>query len=84
MLLTFDIMGEVGFGKDFGGLQTGVEHPAIKAIHDHMKILGIMGTVPWLLNLMSWIPGATKGYAPFFLWCENEVKAKQHVSSHIY
>ncbi|KAL9110566.1 MAG: hypothetical protein Q9227_004924 [Pyrenula ochraceoflavens] len=77
MLLTFDVMGEIGFGKDFGGLETGHEHPAIKAIHNHMKFLSITVTVPWLLNLLSRIPGATAGYAPLFKWCMNEVKTKQ-------
>lgn len=81
MLLTFDIMGEVGFGKDFGGLKSGIEHPAIKGIHDHMTVLGIMATVPWLLNIAGKIPGATAGYAPFFSWCEEQVKAKYQVSS---
>ncbi|KKY15727.1 putative benzoate 4-monooxygenase cytochrome [Diplodia seriata] len=69
MLLTFDIMGAVGFGTDFGGLESGVEHPAIKGIHDHMAVLAITATVPWLLNLLGKVPGATKGYAPFFEWC---------------
>ncbi|KAF4545568.1 Cytochrome P450 [Lasiodiplodia theobromae] len=76
MLLTFDMMGEVGFGKDFGGLKSGIEHPAIKGIHDHMTVLGIMATVPWLLNIAGKIPGATAGYAPFFSWCEEQVKTK--------
>ncbi|OJD33853.1 cytochrome p450 [Diplodia corticola] len=76
MLLTFDIMGSVGFGKDFGGLKSGIEHPAIKGIHDHMEILGIMATVPWLLNIASKIPGATAGYAPFRDWCDEQVRTK--------
>jgi hypothetical protein len=43
MMLAFDIMGEVGYGQDFGGIVTGKEHPASKAIHDHMSIIGIVG-----------------------------------------
>ncbi|KAL1640915.1 hypothetical protein SLS58_006531 [Diplodia intermedia] len=74
MLLTFDIMGAVGFGTDFGGLETGAEHPAIKGIHDHMAVLAVAATVPWLLNLAGKIPGATKGYAPFFEWCAERVR----------
>ena len=42
-MLAFDIMGEVGYGQDFGGIVTGKEHPASKAIHDHMSIIGIVG-----------------------------------------
>ncbi|ETS82892.1 hypothetical protein PFICI_04768 [Pestalotiopsis fici W106-1] len=75
--LSFDIMGDVGLGKDFAGVASGREHPAIKAIHDHMTVLSIGGHVPWLLNLASRIPGCTAGYAPFFNWCAAELQAKQ-------
>ncbi|KAH7018218.1 putative cytochrome P450 [Microdochium trichocladiopsis] len=77
MLLTFDIMGMVGFSKDFRGVDTGVEHPAIKCIHDHMEVLGVVSHIPWLLNIIPRIPGASAGYTPFFEWCGNEVRAKQ-------
>ncbi|KAL4919422.1 cytochrome P450 [Aspergillus aurantiobrunneus] len=76
MFLSFDIMGNVGFGKEFNNLSTGVEHPGIKAVHDHMAILGTMGHVPWLLNLISHLPGATSAMAEFFKWCEDEIVQK--------
>lgn len=80
MFLSFDIMGDVGFGKDFNCVATGTEHPAIKGVHDHMAVLGVLSNVPWLLNLLGCIPGATAGYAGFFNWCASEMKAKQKVS----
>ncbi|EAA58076.1 hypothetical protein AN6101.2 [Aspergillus nidulans FGSC A4] len=76
MFLSFDIMGKVGFGKEFNNLSTGVEHPGIKAIHDHMAILGVMCHVPWLLNLISNLPGASFSMAEFFKWCEDEIVQK--------
>ncbi|KXG46361.1 Cytochrome P450 [Penicillium griseofulvum] len=77
MFLGFDIMGNVGFGKEFNNLATGMEHPAIRGVHDHMAILGILGHVPWLLNLASRIPGAASGYSSFFRWCGDEIEQKQ-------
>ncbi|ORY64225.1 putative benzoate 4-monooxygenase cytochrome P450 [Pseudomassariella vexata] len=77
MYLAFDVMGEVGFSKDFGSVASGTEHPAIKGVHEHMNILGIMSHVPWLLNLLSCIPFATAGYTGFFGWCASEIKTKQ-------
>ncbi|KAK8107523.1 cytochrome P450 [Apiospora kogelbergensis] len=82
LYLSFDIMGEAGFGKDFGGLANGQEHPAIKGVHDHMAILSIASHVPWLLNIASRIPGATAGYAPFFNWCTSQIQAKQKTWKH--
>lgn len=79
MLLSFDIMGEFGFGKDFQNLTTGIEHPAIKGIHDHMSILGVLGHVPWFLHLMDRIPGAAAGYSGFFTWCAEEIGRKRKV-----
>lgn len=79
MLLTFDIMGQVGFSKDFRGVETGVEHPAIKCIHDHMTVMGVVSHTPWLLNMIPRIPGAGAGFAPFFKWCRSEVQAKKKV-----
>ncbi|KAJ6102752.1 hypothetical protein N7486_005179 [Penicillium sp. IBT 16267x] len=77
MFLSFDIMGNVGFGKEFNNLTTGVEHPGIKAIHDHMALVGIGGHVPWLLYLAGRIPGAMASLADFFKWCEDEIVQKQ-------
>lgn len=72
-------MGAVGFGKEFNNLGTGIEHPAIKGVHDHMGILGVLGHVPWFLNLASRIPGAASGYSSFFKWCGDEIERKQKV-----
>lgn len=72
-------MGEVRFGKDFKNLRTGKENPAIQAIHEHMTILGVLSHVPWMLYLISSIPGATAAYAGFFKWCGSEIDSKQKV-----
>ncbi|KAF3044325.1 hypothetical protein E8E12_007952 [Didymella heteroderae] len=76
MFYSFDVMGEVGLGKDFNNLTSGQEHPAIKGVHDHMTMLGILSTVPWLLNVLSSIPGAAAGYSSFFHFCSSEIRAK--------
>ena len=79
MFLGFDVMGDVGFGKDFNNLGSGVEHPAIKAVHSHMTMLGILSTVPWLLNILGSIPGAAAGYSEFFSFCADQIREKRQV-----
>ncbi|KAH7076045.1 cytochrome P450 67 [Paraphoma chrysanthemicola] len=76
MFFSFDVMGEVGFGKDFNNLGTGVEHQAIQGIHSHMSMLGTMGQIPWLLNVLSCIPGAASGYTEFFSFCAGQIREK--------
>ncbi|KAI0376530.1 putative benzoate 4-monooxygenase cytochrome P450 [Hypomontagnella monticulosa] len=78
MFLGFDVMGDIGFGARFDCVSTETEHPAIQAIHEHMTILGIMSHVPWLLNILTRIPGATAGYAPFMDYCSSQVQAKRN------
>lgn len=33
--------------------------------------------VPWLLNLLGCVPGATAGYSKFFKWCADEMESKK-------
>ncbi|KAI0891221.1 monooxygenase [Annulohypoxylon nitens] len=64
MYLAFDIMGEIGFGKSFGCIETGQKHPAIAALHHHMEFLGVAAHIPWLLNILGRIPNTS--FAPFY------------------
>jgi hypothetical protein len=79
MFLAFDIMGEIGFGRDFGNISSGNEHPAIKAIHDHIKIIGLMSTLPWLLNLFGSLPGAAAPFSFFYQICREQMAEKVKV-----
>jgi hypothetical protein len=42
-------------------------------------MLGIMSTVPWLLNVLSSIPGAAAGYSDFFSFCAGQIREKHKV-----
>lgn len=72
-------MGDIGFGKPFTNMITGTEDPAIRAMHEHMWILGVVQAIPWLPLLISAIPGANVGLAEFFGVCEKVLKHKQRV-----
>lgn len=74
--LAFDIMGDVGFSKEFGCVANETEHPAIQSIHEHLAVIGIIGHIPWLLYLAARIPGAAAAYSGFFSWCGDEMDAK--------
>ncbi|KAK7519088.1 putative benzoate 4-monooxygenase cytochrome P450 [Phyllosticta citriasiana] len=76
-LLPFDVMGEVAFSKDLGGVEQGVEQPAIAEMHSHMAFVGTLIHVPWLLNFLGRLRGATGSYGLFFSWCQNQLAKKQ-------
>lgn len=73
MCNSFDVMSEVGFNMDFGNLAFGVEHSAIKPIHEHIKIdikiVGTLSPIPWLMTNFVFIPGAANNYLEIFSFC---------------
>ncbi|KAK7427043.1 hypothetical protein QQZ08_006470 [Neonectria magnoliae] len=77
MFFGFDVMRQVGFSKDFDMLSSVHKHPAIKGLHDNMTAVGVLGTVPWLMSMLSKIPGATGSYSRFTDWCGRELEAKR-------
>ncbi|RAK70946.1 uncharacterized protein BO72DRAFT_502389 [Aspergillus fijiensis CBS 313.89] len=63
----WDVMGEIAFSKDFG--MTGLEHPAVDGLHWAMTTAGVVTTLPWLMNMLRVIPGATGRFERFAGWC---------------
>lgn len=81
MFYSFDVMGDVGFGKPFTNMATGHEHSAIHAMHKHVWLLGVITAIPWFPLLVSAIPGASVGLAEFFDICAKALEEKQRVSN---
>ncbi|UKZ96333.1 uncharacterized protein TrAFT101_011130 [Trichoderma asperellum] len=79
MFFGFDVMGDVGFSKDFHMLESGSEHPAIKGVHESMLAIGVLGTAPWLLSMISKVPGAAAGFSRFTTWCHQQLQEKRKV-----
>ncbi|KAH6876594.1 cytochrome P450, partial [Thelonectria olida] len=75
----FDVMGEVGFSKDFDMLNSGNKHTAIQGLHESMGAVGVLGTVPWLMSMLGKIPGATGSYSHFMDWCGKELQTKRGI-----
>lgn len=49
--LTTDIIGELAFGKSFGGLESGKPHPWLQAVFGGVKIGFLLGEAPtWMLK----------------------------------
>jgi cytochrome P450 len=65
---SFDVMGDLAFGKPFDMLTTGETHWAIKLLNEGMDPMGF-GFPPWFFRIVIAIPGAAKGYWDFINFC---------------
>lgn len=79
MYLAFDVMGLVGFSKDFRQLEDAAEHAAIKELHGQMLILGILKPVPWVLTILGAIQGFVGEYGQFMTYCADRIAEKKAV-----
>lgn len=62
-------------------LKSQKKHPAIMALHSSLTILSVVGgSQPWLLGMLTRIPGASAGYQEFIEWCGGELQARKAVS----
>ncbi|ROV98453.1 hypothetical protein VPNG_08525 [Cytospora leucostoma] len=73
----WDVMGDIAFSMQFNMLKTGIEHPAVDGLHWAMATAGLVTTLPWLMNMLRVIPGATGKFENFASWCYEQVKLKQ-------
>lgn len=80
MFLAFDIMGLVGFSKDFRQLEDGTELSAIKELHGQMLFLGILKPIPWILTVIGAVQGLMGNYGQFMVYCKDRIAEKKKVS----
>lgn len=55
---SFDIMGDLGFGEDFGMIE-GTNKQSLEwagLLHSYMRMLSIIRPVPWFKELYKWLP----------------------------
>ncbi|KAH7056899.1 putative cytochrome P450 [Macrophomina phaseolina] len=79
--LSYDIMGVVGYGKDFGNLRSAHEHAAVKGLREAMISFGVLRQVPWLGNFLAHFPGGEGPMGPFAKYCKDLVAEKRRALS---
>ncbi|KAE8351348.1 cytochrome P450 [Aspergillus coremiiformis] len=78
MYFAFDVMGLVGFSKDFRQLEEDTEHAAIKELHNQMLVIGLLKPVPWALSILHIIRGAVGNYGQFMNYCAGQIAEKKY------
>ncbi|EME46239.1 hypothetical protein DOTSEDRAFT_148279 [Dothistroma septosporum NZE10] len=72
-LYSFDVMGRLAFGKDYGMVESGKRHWALDLLTEGMEISAFK--VPtWVFRFPLAVPGAAQGYYKFLSFCSVELR----------
>ncbi|OAA38783.1 cytochrome P450 monooxygenase [Beauveria brongniartii RCEF 3172] len=69
---TFEVMGQLTFGKPFNMLKERKEAYFLQVIRQDMNAIGYLINLPWLSYLLMRIPGLNQNHLNFWKWIENE------------
>lgn len=77
-LYTYDVMGDLSFGRSFDMLETSREHHAIRMLRNFMTPMGFV--LPhWLFRIILAIPRAAKDWFDFMDYCGKQLEDRLQV-----
>ncbi|RDW61326.1 cytochrome P450-14 [Coleophoma crateriformis] len=76
---SFDVMGDLAFGRSFDMLKNGEQHHALKTLQEAMAPLGILSPLPWIFPMVHHIPGARDGIKGFIDFCDEQIDKRREV-----
>lgn len=71
---SFDVMGDLSFGKSFNILSTGKKHFAIQLMDNGITFLGLFTPTPWLARIGFSIPGVATGQKKIFVQSDKQIQ----------
>ncbi|KAF4340428.1 pisatin demethylase cytochrome P450 [Fusarium beomiforme] len=73
---SFDVMGDLAFGKSFNMLRDGVNHYFLTSLHDSMKMVGALAHISWIISILKLIPAVNAEDRKFWAWIESQVEER--------
>ncbi|KAK1144084.1 hypothetical protein N8T08_005746 [Aspergillus melleus] len=70
---SFDVLGDLAFGKSFNMLEIGREHWAVTMINEGVQALGF-NLPTWLFRLLVNVPGLARGWRRLFHFAEQQMR----------
>ncbi|KFA53843.1 hypothetical protein S40293_01616 [Stachybotrys chartarum IBT 40293] len=72
---SFDVMGDLAFGKDFDMLKSGKQHWTVALLEEALSIQALK--IPtWIFRMLVAIPGLSGKYWDFIHYCDEQLAAK--------
>jgi cytochrome P450 len=76
---SFDVMGDLAWGKSFGMLQHGEKHYFMKSLHADMKNIGLFSHLLWLFPIVKALPILNYEHKRFWKWVHAQVNERKQV-----
>lgn len=76
---SFDVMGDIGFSRSFGMMESGEEADIIKLLHSSMQPFSIFSHLTWGLNLITRTSFGTKDVMKHIEWTARVLKERKQV-----
>lgn len=76
---SFDVMGDLAFGRTFDMLKNGTAHPFMKLVHSNMLMAGSLSHLTWIFPLLKRIPILNQKSLEFRGWLKQQVDWRQKV-----
>jgi hypothetical protein len=77
---SFDIMGDMAFGKSFNMLRDGVKHQFMTTLHSSMINIGIFSHMLYLFPVFKGTPVLNHEYKKNEAWIKDQVETRKKVS----
>ncbi|SCN79469.1 related to pisatin demethylase cytochrome P450 [Fusarium fujikuroi] len=74
---SFDVMGDLAFGRTFDMLKNGTAHPFMKLVHSNMLMAGSLSHLTWIFPLLKRIPVLNQKNLEFQGWLKQQVDWRQ-------
>ncbi|KAK7423226.1 hypothetical protein QQZ08_009122 [Neonectria magnoliae] len=74
---SFDVMGDLAFGKSFDMVKNGVVHYFMKSVHSNMLAVSAFSHLVWMFPLFKEIPGLNYEHVKFQKWLSQQVMERQ-------
>lgn len=76
---SFDVMGDLAWGKSFGMLRDGVKHYFMNSLHASMINVGVLSHLMWFFPLFKALPILNYEYNMFWKWVTAQVEERKEV-----
>lgn len=77
---SFDVMGDLAFGKSFNMLRDGIKHYFMKCLHADMANIGSLGHLIWLFPVLKITPILNRETIRFWEFLSIQVSERKKVS----